>query len=113
MPNRINGLDGGSIGPGSGNPIERIGLSKPITPVGTETSQPTARDSVHITDSARSLAVLAQAVQDTPDVDTSRVASVQQQLDSGQYSVNPDRIAARLIQLDQDLRATTRNPAGR
>ena len=115
MPNRIKGLDSGSIGPGSGNPIERVRLGKPVTPAGTETetSQTTAKDSVHITQSARSMAAISQAVQDSPDVDTSRVASVQQQLESGQYTVNPERIASRLVQLDQDLHAAAKNPTSR
>lgn len=104
MPNRIKGLDGGSIGPGSGNPIERVSLSKPVTTAaGADSSSANDKDSVHITESARSMAALAQAVQDAPDVDTSRVASVQQQIDSGQYTVNPERIASRLMQLDRDL----------
>ena len=60
---------------------------------------------MHITQSARSLQSLSQAVQDSPDVDTARVSAVQQQIESGQYTVNPDRIASRLLQLEQDLRS--------
>jgi negative regulator of flagellin synthesis FlgM len=104
VANRIKGLDGGSIGPGSGNPIERISTAKPVTPAGTDASPAAETDSVHITQSARALASLSQAVQDSPDVDNARVAAVQQQIESGQYTVNPDRIASRLLQLEQDLR---------
>ena len=62
---------------------------------------------MHITQSARSLAALSQIVNDTPDIDAGRVAAVQQAIDSGQYTVSPERIAARLLQLEQDLGSAT------
>jgi negative regulator of flagellin synthesis FlgM len=99
-------MDGGSIGPGTGSPVEKISLPKPVAPGGSNSSPAGEADSVHITQSARSLQALSQAVQDTPDVDTARVSAVQQQIESGQYTVNPDRIASRLLQLEQDLRTT-------
>ena len=64
-------------------------------------------DSVHITQSARSLAAMAQTIRDIPDVNAERVASVQQAIASGQYTISSERIAARLLQLEQDLHATT------
>jgi negative regulator of flagellin synthesis FlgM len=106
VANRIKGLDGGSIGPGSSNPIEKIRVSKPVKSAGAEASATSETDSVHITQSARSLAALSQAIQDAPDVDTARVAAVQQAIDGGQYTINPERIASRLLQLEQDLGAT-------
>jgi negative regulator of flagellin synthesis FlgM len=105
VPNRIKGMDGGSIGPGSGNPIEKISITKPVATGGSNSAPAGETDSVHITQSARSLQALSQAVQDSPDVDTARVSAVQQQIESGNYSVNPDRIASRLLQLEQDLRS--------
>src|SRR5579872_4415435 len=84
VPNRIKGLDGGSIGPGSGNPIEKISITKPVPTGGSNSAPTTEADSVHITQSARSLQVLSQAVQDSPDIDTARVSAVQQQIESGQ-----------------------------
>ena len=107
MQNRIKGLDGGSIGPGSSNPIETIRISAPVRPAGADSSSNSAADSVHITQSARSLAALSQAVQDTPDLDSGRVAAAQQALASGTYVVNPERIASRMLQLEQDLSAAT------
>jgi negative regulator of flagellin synthesis FlgM len=103
VANRIKGLDGGSIGPGNSNPIEKIRISTAVGSAGADAASPAAVDNVHITQSARSLAALSQAVSETPDIDAGRVASVQQQIDSGQYTINPQRIAARLLQLEQDL----------
>ncbi|HEY6452798.1 MAG TPA: flagellar biosynthesis anti-sigma factor FlgM [Steroidobacteraceae bacterium] len=103
MANRIKGLDGGSIGSGSSGPIEKIRVSNAVNPSGAESSSAAPTDSVYITQSARSLAALALAVTDAPEIDTGRVAAVQQAIDSGQYTVSPERIAARLLQLEQDL----------
>jgi negative regulator of flagellin synthesis FlgM len=107
VPNRIKGLDGGSIGPGSSNPIETIRVTTPVNPPGTDSSPKPGADSVHITQSARSLAALSQAVQDTPDIDAGRVAAAQQAIVAGTYTINPERIASRMLQLEQDLNAAT------
>jgi negative regulator of flagellin synthesis FlgM len=103
MANRIKGLDGGSIGPGSSNPIEKIRISTAVGSAGADSSPSSNIDNVHITQSARSLAALSLAVSETPDVDSGRVAAVQQALAAGQYTINPERIAARLLQLEHDL----------
>lgn len=108
MANRIKELDGTSIGASNGSSVESIKPSKAVTSASAEaggSSRPAA-DSVHITNSARTLAALSQAVRDTPELDSGRVATLQQSIDSGQYSIDPDRIAARMLQLEQDLGGT-------
>jgi negative regulator of flagellin synthesis FlgM len=107
VASRIKGLDGGSIGPDSSNPIEKVRVSTPVgsgSP-GTSASSPRS-DSVHITDSAKALSSLSQAVNDTPDVDMNRVAAVQQALATGSYRINPERIANNMLALEQDLGST-------
>lgn len=107
MPNRIKGMDGGSIGPDSSNPIEKIRASTPANSGSSGASAGTARsDSVHITDSARTLASLSEAVSSTPDVDTNRVAALQQAIATGVYQINPERIANKMLALEQDLGST-------
>jgi negative regulator of flagellin synthesis FlgM len=105
VANRIKGLDGGSIGSGSGNPVEQVRATATVKTVtlGPGSSSSSQADSVHITDSARTMSALSQAVSSSPDIDSARVAVVQQALDAGQYTINPQRIADRLLQLDQDL----------
>ena len=102
MAGRIKGLDSSSLGASSsGSPIEQIRAS---TAVSTATSAPQPGvDSVNITDSARRLFALAQAVHDAPEVDAQRIAALQQALGNGQYTINPDRIADRLLQMERDL----------
>jgi negative regulator of flagellin synthesis FlgM len=102
VADRIKGLDSSSLGPSSsGSPVEQIRAS---TAVSTATSAPQPSvDSVNITDSARRMFALAQAVQEAPEVDTERVAALQNAIGNGQYTINPDRVADRLLQMEQDL----------
>jgi negative regulator of flagellin synthesis FlgM len=99
---RIKGLDSSSLGASStGSPIEQIRASTAVSSA-TSAPQPSV-DSVNITDSARRLFALAQAVQAAPEVDAERVAELQQSIGNGQYTINPDRVADRLLQMEQDL----------
>jgi flagellar biosynthesis anti-sigma factor FlgM len=107
VANRIKELDGAAITPDSGKPVE---AARPGAAVNTATtgqgSPGPAADSVFITQSARTLAALSQALQDTPDVDSGRVATLQHSIDAGLYQVDPDRIAGLMMQLEQDLNGT-------
>jgi negative regulator of flagellin synthesis FlgM len=72
----------------------------------TATSKPVATaDStgVRITDSARQLAALEQAIRELPDVDEARVAKVRAAIADGTYQVAPDRIADKLLRLENEL----------
>ena len=102
MADRIKGLDSGSLGASSsGSPIEQIRASTAVS-TATGAPQPSV-DSVNITESARRLFALAQAVHDSPEVDAQRVAALQQSIGNGQYTINPYRVADRLLQMEQDL----------
>lgn len=105
MASRIKDVGGGSIGAGGGS-LDPIRGGKPAGSApgsGSGVSAGADADSVHITDSARALAALSQAIQSVPDVDTARVATLQQAIASGSYSIDSEGIAARLLQTEQDL----------
>jgi negative regulator of flagellin synthesis FlgM len=61
---------------------------------------------VHITDQARQLAALEQAVQSAPIVNEARVAAIRSAIEEGRYEVEPERIADKMLRMDRDLRAT-------
>ncbi|HJY39787.1 MAG TPA: flagellar biosynthesis anti-sigma factor FlgM, partial [Steroidobacteraceae bacterium] len=61
---------------------------------------------VRITDQARQLAALEQAVQAAPVGNEARVAAVRSALDEGRYEVSPERIADKLLRLEQELLKT-------
>lgn len=104
MPNRINELDGLSVGAGSGGPVESI---RPAAAVSSSTAGASSSlgssDSVQITPHARLLTSLSQAVQNAPEIDAARVGRLQQAIDAGHYQVDPEQTAARLLRLEQDL----------
>lgn len=60
---------------------------------------------VRITDQARQLAALEQAVQSLPAVNEARVAEIRLAIEEGRYEVAPERIADKLMRMDRDLRA--------
>jgi negative regulator of flagellin synthesis FlgM len=104
VPTRIKDVDGGSIGAGGGS-LEPVRGGKPVDSAtsGSGSTPGSAADSVHITDSARALAALSQAIQAAPDMDSGRVATLQQAIANGSYSVDPGRIANRMLQFEQDV----------
>jgi len=56
-----------------------------------------------LTTSARSLQKLEETIANTPVVNTSKVASVKQQLSSGSYQVDSARVAGKLLQFESGL----------
>ena len=58
---------------------------------------------VHLTGASRNLAAIEQALQEMPAVDELRVSAVRQRLSSGDYKIDPQRVADRLLSLERDL----------
>lgn len=104
VANRIKELDGLSGGAHGGGPIESTRPAPAVSSsTGGSSSGLSNADSVQITPYARLLTSLSQAVQNTPDIDAARVSNLQQAIESGQYQVNPDQTATRLLRLESDL----------
>ena len=60
-------------------------------------------DGVRITDSARQLAALEQAIRSMPDVNEAKVNEIRGAIANGTYQVSPERIADKLISMEKDL----------
>jgi negative regulator of flagellin synthesis FlgM len=60
---------------------------------------------VRITGQARQLASLEQAVNDVPEINEARVAAIRLAIEQGQYEVNPERIADKLLRTERELSA--------
>jgi negative regulator of flagellin synthesis FlgM len=58
---------------------------------------------VHLTGASRNLAALEQSVREMPAVDELRVSAVRQRLSSGDYKIDPQRVADRLLSIERDL----------
>ena len=55
---------------------------------------------------ARQLAALERAVNEAPVTNEARVASIRLAIEEGRYEVSPERIAAKLLRMEHELRMT-------
>jgi len=62
-------------------------------------------DSLYLTGEASGLQTLQRELVAAPAIDEARVAAVREELASGAYKINPDKIAARMLELDAQLGA--------
>ncbi|MDZ7842371.1 MAG: flagellar biosynthesis anti-sigma factor FlgM [Gammaproteobacteria bacterium] len=61
---------------------------------------------------ASNLTRIADAVSEAPDIDTGKVASARAALNRGEYQVDAERIAEKLMQIDATLRSTPQRRHG-
>lgn len=61
-------------------------------------------DHVTLTDSARSLQKIEEAVAKTPVVNAGKVAAVKQAISSGTYTVDPSRVADKMLKYERGLK---------
>ena len=104
MTSKIGGYGNRPVETGAGKSVSRE------RDAGTSASQSTeagkAATPVRITDQARQLAALERAVQDAPIMNEARVAAVRLAVEEGRYEVAPERIAEKLLRMEQELRTT-------
>jgi negative regulator of flagellin synthesis FlgM len=63
-----------------------------------------AGDTVTLTDSARSLQKIEEAVAKAPVVNTSKVAAIKKAISSGSYQIDAGRVADKLLQFESGLK---------
>jgi len=64
-----------------------------------------ASDHLQLTGEAAGLQVLQRTLASAPAIDHARVEAVREELASGNYRINPDTIATRMLELDAQLGA--------
>ena len=62
-----------------------------------------AADSLRLTGEATNLQAIERELTTAPAIDAQRVAAVREALQNGTYKINPDAIASRMLELDQQL----------
>lgn len=67
------------------------------------TAKTAGAEGVKITDSARQLAALEQAIRALPTVDDAKVAEIRNAIESGTYEVSPERIADKLLRWEKEF----------
>lgn len=68
-----------------------------------ETRSSSAADTVSLTDTAARLQKLENTIAKLPVVDTQRVESLRSAIASGEYEVNPEGIAEKMLGFDADM----------
>jgi negative regulator of flagellin synthesis FlgM len=69
-----------------------------------ESGKSSTTDTVSLSDSAVKLGKLENTVAATPVVDTQRVEQVKQAIEDGSYTVDPARVAEKLMQFESILK---------
>ncbi len=82
-----------SIAPGNKPSVSTDSPARPVD----------AAASLKLTGEATSLQALQRELSTAPAVDASRVQAVRESLQNGTYKINPDAIASRMLELDQQL----------
>ncbi|MDB6083879.1 MAG: flagellar biosynthesis anti-sigma factor FlgM [Gammaproteobacteria bacterium] len=70
----------------------------------TPAPQSTGTDHLTLTDSARSMQKIEEAIAKAPVVDTAKVAAVKQAVSSGTYQVDAGRVADGLLRFESGLK---------
>ena len=99
VANKVNApeLKAGRVAPAA--PVQRR-----LESGAPDTGRPSAEDSdVHLTGAARNLAVAEQMLRALPAIDELRVAAVRERLQGGQYEIDSQRVADRLLRMEGDL----------
>ena len=104
MTNKIGGYGNRPVQTGADKTVARERDAGASASKSAESGK--AATPVRITDQARQLAALERAVHDTPVVNDARVAAVRTALEEGRYEVSPERIADKLLRMEQELLKT-------
>jgi len=82
-----------SVAPGNKPSVSTDAPARPVE----------AADSLRLTGEATNLQAIERELSTAPAIDAQRVAAVRESLQSGTYKINPDAIASRMLELDQQL----------
>ena len=60
-------------------------------------------DTVRLSNAAQTLQNVEKQLSDTPDVDSDRVERLKQEIESGNYQINAERVAGKMLDFDSLL----------
>lgn len=99
----INNL-GSNQTPASGNSSPIKGAASEEASAQKSTGKSSVSDTVSLSETAIRLGQIGVAVDNQPVVDTKKVEQVKQAIMDGSYSIDPTRIAERLMEFDMALK---------
>ena len=106
MSNKISGYTANEpLAPIKGSNSNSVVADKSQT-TSSATAASTAQtgDTVTLTDSARSLQKIEEAVAKAPVVDSAKVDTIKQAVQNGTYQVNAGRVAGKMLQFERGLK---------
>ncbi len=90
-------------GNSQGTPVENQGGEKSATKSADAGAASAGADRVSLTGEARQLQALETRIASEPVVDTQRVNAVRSAVENGTFTINPERIAEKMMSLEQAL----------
>lgn len=107
MSNRINPVDQGMLGKigdkiGEAGSAKKAGLGKPQPDAGS-TAPGSRGDTVELTSGAKLLERLDKTLAELSAVDSTRIEAVRSAIESGDYSIDAEKIADAIIRFDREL----------
>jgi len=78
---------------------------KPQEQLSTSSGKSSTADTLSLSNSAKQLGGLSNAAQNTPVVDAKRVEAMRQAISSGEYEVDPVKVASKLMQFESMLKS--------
>jgi len=88
---------------GQGTPVEKQGHGNTNSPSGDAAATQTGSDRVSLTGEARQLQELETRLASQPVVDSQRVEAVRSAVENGTFTINPERIAEKMMSLEEAL----------
>jgi negative regulator of flagellin synthesis FlgM len=103
MSSNINGLNGPSLPVGGAGRASGASATASEGAAAVTAASGSSPSEVQITASANLLATVARQLQSVPVVNEARVAQLRTAIENGSYTVQPEVIAAHLMQFEQSL----------
>ena len=88
---------------GQGTPVEKQGQGNTNAPSGDSAATHAGSDRISLTGEARQLQELENRLASQPVVDSQRVQAVRSAVEDGTFTVNPERIAEKMMSLEDAL----------
>ncbi len=102
MPNDISGINSGRPQQSGDRSVTSLRRDDSST-TQQRTSSAGSGDTVSITDMASRLKSLESKLESQPAIDQSRVDKVRDAISRGEYRVNPDRVADKMMDFEADF----------
>lgn len=101
MPNDISGINSGRSQQSSDRQVGTVRRDGSAS--GHSSSSASQSDTVSLTDMASRLHSLEQKLASQPDVDQAHVNRVRDAISRGEYRVDPDRVADKMMDFESDF----------